>query len=124
VSDRIAHAVGKAALEPAWEQPCHPDSSGYGPGTAALDAVGVARQRCWRHNWGLPLDLPAFVDTMPHDLLRRAVRRPTDCRWVLLDIARWLTAPVHLPDGTLDPREKGSPQGVVVSPVLATLLLH
>ena len=102
----------------------HPDSYGYRPGKSALDAVGVARQRCWRHNWVLHLDLQAFFDTMPHDLLLRAVRQHTDCRWVLLYIERWLTAPVQFADGTLEPREQGSPQGSVISPLLSNLFLH
>jgi len=124
VTDRIAQAVVKAYLEPELEQHFHPDSYGYRPGKSALDAVGVARQRCWRHNWVLNLDLQAFFDTMPHDLLLRAVRQHTDCRWVLLYIERWLKAPVQLADGTLEPREKGSPQGSVISPLLSNLFLH
>ena len=124
VTDRIAQAVVKAYLEPELEQHFHPDSYGYRPGKSALDAVGVARQRCWRHNWVLHLDLQAFFDTMPHDLLLRAVRQHTDCRWVLLYIERWLTAPVQFADGTLEPREQGSPQGSVISPLLSNLFLH
>ena len=104
VTDWIAQAVVKAYLEPELEQHFHPDSYGYRPGKSALDAVGVARQRCWRHNWVLHLDLQAFFDTMPHDLLLRAVRQHTDCRWALLYIERWLTAPVQFADGTLEPR--------------------
>jgi RNA-directed DNA polymerase len=124
VTDRIAQAVVKASLEPELEKHFHPDSYGYRPGQSALDAVGVARQRCWRYNWVLNLDLQAFFDTMPHDLLLRAVRQHTDCPWVLLYIARWLKAPVQLADGTLEPREKGSPQGAVISPLLSNLFLH
>jgi RNA-directed DNA polymerase len=124
VADRIAQAVVKAYLEPVVEPHFHPDSYGYRPGKSALDAVGVARQRCWRHNWVLNLDLQAFFDTMPHDLVLRAVRKHTDCRWVLLYIERWLKAPVQLGDGTLEPREKGSPQGSVISPLLSNLFLH
>ena len=124
VSDRIAQTVVKAYLEPELEKVFHPDSYGYRPGKSALDAVGVARKRCWRYNWVLNLDLQAFFDTMSHDLLMRAVRKHTDCRWVLLYIERWLKAAVQLPDGTLEPREKGSPQGSVVSPLLSNLFLH
>ena len=94
------------------------------PGKSALEAVGVARQRCWRYDWVLDLDIQAFFDTIPHDLLLRAVRKHTDCKWLLLYIERWLTAPVRLEDGTLEPREKGTPQGSVVSPLLANLFLH
>ena len=84
----------------------------------------MARQRCWRHDWVLDLDIQAFFDTIPHDLLLRAVRKHTDCTWVLLYIERWLTAPVQLENGTLEPREKGTPQGSVISPLLANLFLH
>ena len=103
VADRIAQGVVKMALEPELEQHFHPDSYGYRPGKSALEAVGVARQRCWRHDWVLDLDIQAFFDTIPHDLLLRAVRKHTDCTWVLLYIERWLTASVQLEDGTLPP---------------------
>ena len=121
VADRIAQGVVKMALEPDLERHFHPDSYGYRPGKSALEAVGVARQRCWRHDWVLDLDIQAFFDTIPHDLLLRAVRKHTDCTWVLLYIERWLTASVQLEDGTLEPRTKGTPQGSVISPLLANL---
>jgi RNA-directed DNA polymerase len=124
VSDRIAQGVVKAYLEPELERHFHSDSYGYRPGKSALEAVGVARQRCWHHDWVLDLDIQAFFDTIPHDLLLRAVRKHTDCKWVLLYIERWLTAPVQLEDGTLESREKGTPQGSVISPLLANLFLH
>ncbi len=124
VADRIAQGVVKMALEPDLERHFHPDSYGYRPGKSALEAVGVARQRCWRHDWVLDLDIQAFFDTIPHDLLLRAVRKHTDCTWVLLYIERWLTAAVQLEDGTLEPRTKGTPQGSVISPLLANLFLH
>jgi len=124
VSDRIAQAVVKAYLEPELEKHFHPDSYGYRPGKSALDAVGVARKRCWRYDWALDLDIRAYFDSISHELLLRAVRKHTDCAWVLLYIERWLKAPVQLEDGTLEPREKGSPQGSVVSPLLANLFLH
>jgi RNA-directed DNA polymerase len=124
VSDRIAQGVVKAYLEPELERHFHPDSYGYRPGKSALEAVGMARQRCWRHDWVLDLDIQAFFDTIPHDLLLRAVRKHTDCAWALLYIERWLTAPVQLEDGALEPRERGTPQGSVISPLLANLFLH
>jgi RNA-directed DNA polymerase len=89
-----------------------------------LEAGGVARERCWRYAWVLDLDIRAFFDTLPPDLLLRAVRKHTDCHWVLLYIERWLKAPVQLEDGTLEPREKGTPQGSVSSPLLSNLFLH
>jgi RNA-directed DNA polymerase len=124
VSDRIAQAVVKGYLEPELEKHFHPDSYGYRHGKSALEAVGVARQRCWRHAWVLDLDIRAYFDSIPHELLLRAVRKHTNCAWVLLYIERWLKAPVQLEDGTLEPREKGSPQGSVISPLLANLFLH
>jgi RNA-directed DNA polymerase len=119
VSDRIAQAVVKGYLEPELEKHFHPDSYGYRPGKSALEAVGVARQRCWQHAWVLDLDIRAYFDSIPHELLLRAVRKHTNCAWVLLYIERWLKASVQLEDGTLEPREKGSPQGSVISPLLA-----
>jgi len=102
----------------------HPDSYGYRPKKSALDAVGMARQRCWRYDWALHLDIRSYFDSISHELLLKAVRKHTDCGWVLLYIERWLRAPVQLEDGTLEPREKGSPQGSVVSPLLSNLFLH
>ena len=124
VSDRIAQGVIKMYLEPELERHFHKDSYGYRPGKSALEAVGVARQRCWRYDWALDLDIQAFFDTIPHDLLLRAVRKHTDCRWVLLYVERWLIAPVQREDGTLEPRTQGTPQGAVISPLLANLFLH
>jgi RNA-directed DNA polymerase len=124
VSDRVAQAVAKAYLEPEVETHFHPDSYGYRPGKSAIEAVGVARQRCWRYDWVLDLDIRRYFDSIDHELLMRAVRRHTDCNWVLLYIERWLKAPVRLEDGTLEPREQGTPQGSVISPLLANLFLH
>jgi len=84
----------------------------------------VARKRCWRHNWVLDLDIKGFFDNIDHELLMRAVRKHTDSKWLLLYIERWLKAPVQIADGTLVNREKGSPQGSVISPLLANLFLH
>jgi group II intron reverse transcriptase/maturase len=124
VADRIAQMVVKHHLEPAVEPKFHPDSYGYRPGKSALDAIGVARQRCWRYDWVLDLDIKAFFDSIDPDLLMRAVRKHTDCPWVLLYIDRWLKAPVQMPDGSLVGRERGTPQGGVISPLLANLFLH
>jgi RNA-directed DNA polymerase len=124
VSDRVAQAVVKGYLEPELEKHFHPDSYAYRLGKSALDAVGKARQRCWRHAWVLDVDVRAYFDSISHELLLKAVRKHTDCAWVLLYIERWLKAPVQLEDGTLEPREKGTPQGSVVSPLLANLFLN
>ena len=124
VADRIAQMVVKRYLEPRVEPYFHEDSYGYRPGKSALDAVGTARQRCWRYAWVLDLDVKGYFDSIPRDLLMRAVRKHTDCPWVLLYIERWLQAPVQMADGSLIAREKGTPQGGVISPVLANLFLH
>jgi group II intron reverse transcriptase/maturase len=95
VSDRVAQAVVKAYLEPELERYVHPESYGYRPGKSALEAVGVARPRCWRDDWGLDLDIRRYFDSIDHALLMRAVRKHTDCRGVLRYIERWLKAPVQ-----------------------------
>ena len=124
VADRIAQMVAKMSLEPHLEPHFHPDSYGYRPGKSALEAVGVARQRCWRQDWVIDLDIKSFFDNLDHDLLMRALKHHTDCPWILLYVQRWLTAPVQLPDGRQETRSKGSPQGSVISPLLANLFLH
>jgi RNA-directed DNA polymerase len=124
VADRVAQTVVKMVLEPLVEPAFHPDSYGYRPGKSALDAVGVARKRCWDADWVIDLDIKAFFDSLSHDLVERAVAHHTDSPWVRLYIARWLCAPVQRPDGTLEQRTRGTPQGGVVSPLLANLFLH
>jgi group II intron reverse transcriptase/maturase len=124
VADRIAQTVVKRYMEPILEEYFHPDSYGYRPRKSAIEAIGVARQRCWRYDWVLDLDIKGFFDNIDHDLLMRAVRKHTDCKWVLLYIERWLKAPAQLADGSLINRDKGTPQGGVVSPLLANLFLH
>jgi group II intron reverse transcriptase/maturase len=124
VCDRIAQTVAKRYLEPILEPLFHGDSYGYRPGRSAHQALSVARQRCWRYDWVLDLDIKSFFDTIDWGLLLRALRRHTDCKWVLLYIERWLKAPVCMPDGTLVERNQGTPQGAVISPLLANLFLH
>ena len=110
-ADRIAQTVAAMLLEEKLEPIFHPDSYGYRPGRSAHDALAVTRKRCWKHDWTLDLDVRAFFDSVPHDLLLKAVAHHTDERWVLLYIERWLVAPMQMPDGTLVAREKGTPQG-------------
>jgi RNA-directed DNA polymerase len=124
VADRIAQMVVKRFLEPLVEPRFHDDSYGYRPGKSALDAVGTARRRCWRYAWVVDLDIKAFFDSIDTDLLMRAVRKHTDCPWALLYIERWLKAPMQTADGSRIEREKGTPQGGVISPLLANLFLH
>ena len=124
VSDRIAQTVVKSRLEPVVDPLFHADSFGYRPRKSALDAVGRARQRCWRHDWVIDLDIRGFFDNIPSDLLMRAVKKHAKEKWVVLYIERWLKTPVQEEDGQLIPRDKGTPQGGVVSPLLANLFLH
>ncbi len=124
VADRIAQEVARRFLEPILEPGFHPDSYGYRPGKSAIDAVRTARQRCWRYDWVLDLDVKAFFDTIDWELMLKAVRQQTDCPWVLLYIDRWLRAPVQMEDGSVVPRMAGTPQGGVISPLLANLFLH
>jgi RNA-directed DNA polymerase len=85
----------------------HPDSYGYRPDKSAHQALGMARQRCWRCDWVLDLDIKGFFDNLEHTLLVRALRKHTACPWVLLYVVRWLQAPVQGQDGTLVPRGQG-----------------
>ena len=124
IADRIAQTVVAMYLEPLVEPRFHPDSYGYRPGKAALDAVETCRRRCWKFDWVIDLDVQEFFDTVRWDLVVKVMEAVTDCRWVLLYVKRWLAAPLHHPDGTLQERDRGTPQGSAVSPVLANLFLH
>ena len=124
VVDRIAQSAVAMLLEERLEPIFHPDSYGYRPGRGAQDALAVTRKRCWERAWVLDLDIRAFFDSVPHDLLLKAVAHHTDERWVLLYIERWLTAPMQMPDGTLVERERGTVQGSPISPLLANLFMH
>jgi len=124
VADRIAQMVVKEQLELGLEKHFHPDSFGYRPGKSALDAVGRTRERCWKNDWVLDIDIKGFFDNISHELMMKAVRIHTEEKWILLYIERWLKAPVVMSDGTQVFPEKGTPQGGVISPLLANLFLH
>jgi group II intron reverse transcriptase/maturase len=124
VADRIAQTVVAAHLGDRVEPVFHPDSYGYRPGRSALDAVAACRQRCWKRKWVVDLDVAKFFDSVRWDLVVKAVEKHTDAAWVVLYVKRWLAAPLQLPDGTLRRRDRGTPQGSAVSPVLANLFLH
>ena len=123
VADRIAQTAAASLLEETLEPIFHPDSYGYRPGRSAHDALAVTRRRCWKQAWVLDLDIRAFFDSVPHDLLLKAVAHHTQERWVLLYIERWLKAPMQMPDGTLVARERGTPQGSPISPLLANVFM-
>jgi group II intron reverse transcriptase/maturase len=116
VADRIAQEVVRRYLEPILEPVFHSDSYGYRPGKSAIDAVRTARERCWRYDWVLDLDIKGFFDSIDWELLLKAVRQHTDSPWVLLYIERWLKAPVQMEDGSVVPRTAGTPQGGVMAP--------
>nr|WP_269330441.1 group II intron reverse transcriptase/maturase [Kineosporia babensis] len=124
VADRVAQTVVASRLEAEVEAIFHPDSYGYRPGRSALDAVGVCRTRSWRWDWVVDLDIEKFFDSVPWDLLLKAVEAHTDQPWVLLYVRRWLAAPMQSSDGAVRQRDRGTPQGSAVSPVLANLFLH
>jgi RNA-directed DNA polymerase len=124
VADRVAQTVVARHLMRRVEPVFHPDSYGYRPGRSALDAVGKCRERCWKRNWVVELDIQKFFDSVPWGLLLKAVDAHADARWVKLYVRRWLAAPLVMPDGLLVARERGTPQGAPVSPVLANLFLH
>ena len=124
VADRIAQTVVRGYLEPDVEPVFHQDSYGYRPGRSAHQALGVCRERCWRQDWVLDLDLKSFFDSVSWELILKAVAAHTDLRWVLLYVERWLKAPLQVEDGSLVERDRGTPQGSAISPLLANMMLH
>jgi RNA-directed DNA polymerase len=124
VPDRVAQTVVARHLMRRVEPVFHPDSYGYRPGRSAHDAVERCRERCWRKDWVIDLDIQKFFDSLRWDLLVKAVEAHTGAAWVVLYVKRWLHAPLQLPDGTLQERDRGTPQGAPVSPVLANLFMH
>jgi RNA-directed DNA polymerase len=126
VADRVAQTVAALALEPRMESIFHKDSYGYRPGRSPLMAVAKCRERCWRKDWVIDLDVRKFFDSVDHALMVKAVEANTthDQRWVVLYVKRWLKAPIRMPDGRLAERDRGTPQGSAVSPVLANLFMH
>jgi RNA-directed DNA polymerase len=124
VSDRIAQTVVKMVLEPILEPVFDENSFGYRPGRSALDAIAVTRKRCWQYDWVVEFDIRGLFDNIPHDLLMKALRHHCSCRWVVLYVERWLKAPIRQSDGNLVARQKGTPQGSVVSPILSNLFMH
>ena len=124
VADRVAQTVVKLVLEPMLEPVFHRGSFGYRPGRSALDAVALVRRRSWEYDWVVEYDIKGLFDNINHELLLRAVRKHCQIPWVLLYIERWLKVPMEAKDGKLIERSRGTPQGGVVSPLLANIFLH
>ena len=124
VADRIAQATVRNHFEKLVEPCFHPDSYAYRRGKSAHDAIEVTRRRCWKYDWVLEFDIKGAFDNIDHELMLKAVRHHTDCRWTMLYVNRWLKAPSVGEDGTLSERDKGTPQGGVISPLLFNLYLH
>ena len=126
VGDRVAQTAAALALEPRTEAIFHDDSCGYRRERGALDAVAKCRQRCWEKDWVIDLDVAKFFDSVPWDLMVKAVQANTthEQRWIVLYVRRWLAAPIVMPDGRMKARDKGTPQGSAISPVLANLFMH
>ena len=124
VGDRVAQTVVKDFLVKLLEPHFDPDSYGYRPGRSAKDAIRVTRQRCWKHDWVIEFDIKGAFDNLDHVLLMKALRKHTDCKWVLLYVERWLKAPSVSESGEINARDRGTPQGGVVSAVLMNLFMN
>lgn len=124
VSDRIAQMTAKIYFEPLVEPLFHQDSYGYRPNKSAIDAVAITRKRCWKYDWVLEFDIKGLFDNINHELLMKVVYKHTDYKWLILYIERWLKVPFQTKDGEIIERTSGTPQGGVISPVLANLFLH
>ncbi|QBB84017.1 group II intron reverse transcriptase/maturase [Wolbachia pipientis] len=124
VFDRIGQTAAAMYLEPLVEPKFHEDSYGYRPNKSALDAVDTARKRCWRYDWTIDLDISGFFDNLDHELVLRAIKKHTDCKWVILYVERWMEAPIQQADGRRVARDKGVPQGGSVSPIISNIFMH
>ena len=124
ISDRVAQAAVKLHIEERLEKVFLPDAYGYRPGRSAHDAVGITRQRCWRWKWLLEFDIRAMFDRIPHDLVMKAVEKHIPEKWCRLYLSRWLQAGIQLPSGVRLEKKSGTPQGGVISPLLANLFMH
>jgi len=124
VADRVAQSVARKYVESEVEGVFHEDSYAYQRRKSALDAVAKARERCFQKPFVIDLDIVGFFDNVDHGLVMKALRHHKVPSWVLLYVERWLKAPVQHRDGRLERRTKGTPQGGVMSPFLANLLLH
>ena len=124
VGDRIAQGVVKDFLEPILEPLFHVSSFGYRPGRSAHEALAQCQHNCIHHSWVVDLDIKGFFDNISHEWMMKMLRHHTQEKWVLLYTERWLKAGIEQADGSIAERQKGTPQGGVISPLLANLYLH
>lgn len=124
VADRIAQMIVKIHLEPKIEPEFHKDSYGYRPNKGAIDALKTTRKRCWKYDWAIDMDIKGFFDNMEHELVMKALKQHTENKWIILYVERWLKAPIQIQGNKPQKRERGTPQGGVISPLLANLFLH
>jgi len=124
VGDRIAQGVVKDFLEPILEPLFHVNSFGYRPGRSAHGALAQCQHNCIHHSWVVDLDIKGFFDNISHEWMMKMLRHHTQEKWVLLYTERWLKAGIEQADGSIAARQKGTPQGGVISPLLANLYLH
>lgn len=124
VEDRVAQMVAKIFFEPKVEKIFYENSYGYRPNKSAIQAVGVLRERCWERDWVVDFDIKGLFDNIRHDYLIEMVERHTEEKWISLYVERWLKTPFKRQDGTTVERKTGTPQGGVISPVLANLFMH
>ena len=125
IADRVAQMVVKEYLEARFEKIFSPNSYGYRPEKSAHQALEKVRQNCRKTDWAIDLDIKGFFDNIDHERLMLAVQKHVPEKWCLLYIQRWLTMPVQTKSGELIQKQgKGTPQGGVISPLLANLFLH
>ncbi len=124
VGDRIAQGVVKDYLEPSLETIFHSSSFGYRPGRSAHDAIKQCHTNCTKYAWVLDVDIKGFFDNIGHEMMLQQLQQHTTEKWVLLYAERWLKAGVEQEDKSIMARTKGTPQGGVISPLLANLYLH
>ena len=124
IADRTAQMVVRNRFEPKVEPVFKDNSYGYRPNRSAIDAIGVTRERCWKYEWVLELDIVGLFDNIDHEMLMKAVRKHTSEKMEILYIERFLKADMLMPEGGLVKREAGTPQGGVISPVCANLFMH
>ena len=124
ITDRIAQMVARMYVEPVVEPMFCEDSYGYRPNKSAIDAVATARKRCWRYDYVIELDVKGLFDNIDHELLMKVVERHVGEPWICMYIKRWLKTPFITRDGQVIERKSGTPQGGVISPVLANMFLH